>query len=234
MFRTAARSYGRRVVGVVLSGNLDDGTSGLGLIKSVGGVAVAQSPKDALYSGMPSSAIGHVDVDHVLPLADIPRCLVALAQQGAPDAEAGMSDEIGAERFDELDEVELDHRELERLATAGRPSGFTCPECHGALWESEDDEQLRFRCRVGHKYTPEGLLAEQGTSVEAALWTALRALEENCEMAQRMADRLARRPNPRLSDAYRQRAAALEGQAAAIRRVLDGATQRRTAVAHRQ
>jgi two-component system chemotaxis response regulator CheB len=134
MFRTAARAYGARAVGVVLSGNLDDGTSGLAFIANAGGVAVVRSPDDALYSGMPTSAIAHVDVDHVLPLADIPACIAALAGDCLPDAESAMSeDEVGSDGPEELDEVELDRRELERLATAGRPLGFTCPECHGWL-----------------------------------------------------------------------------------------------------
>lgn len=87
LFRSAARSHGRRVIGVVLTGNLDDGTAGLLAIKSHGGLAVVQDPAEADYSGMPESAIENVDVDYVVPLAEIPALLVDLVGRELPEGE---------------------------------------------------------------------------------------------------------------------------------------------------
>jgi two-component system, chemotaxis family, protein-glutamate methylesterase/glutaminase len=84
LFRSAADAYGSRVIGVVLTGTLDDGTAGLKAIKHCGGVAVVQDPEDAMFPGMPKSAIAHVAVDHVLPLAQIGRLVRSLVGQDAP------------------------------------------------------------------------------------------------------------------------------------------------------
>jgi two-component system chemotaxis response regulator CheB len=221
MFRTAARAYGARVAGVVLTGNLDDGTAGLRAVKGAGGVAIVEDPATALHAGMPRSAVAQVEVDHVLPLPRIAACLVALAGTGSP--EGGSMSENGADDVgpEELDEVELSVDASERLTKSGQSSGFTCPECHGGLWYVEDEGILKLRCRVGHRYTFEGLLTEQRTSVEAALWTALRALEENAELARRLLERSTSRSNTFLAARYSAQIATLDHRAAVIREVLD-------------
>jgi two-component system, chemotaxis family, protein-glutamate methylesterase/glutaminase len=186
LFRTAARSYGRQVVGVVLSGTLDDGTAGLQAIKMRGGVTIVQSPEEAIYPGMPRSAIEHVQIDHVLSVAQIAEKLIALAHQPVyRENEETPSEEMEIE----ADMAELDPAALARHERPGTPSGFACPECGGALWEVHEDKLIRFRCRVGHAYSPETLLAHQSEALEDALWVALRALEERAALSARMADR---------------------------------------------
>jgi two-component system chemotaxis response regulator CheB len=182
LFRTAAQVYGPRVIGVVLSGTLDDGTAGLLAIKRRGGLAIVQQPADARYPGMPQSALEHVVVDHVLPVRDIPATLSRLAREPAPAEMAAPSDELQ----EEIRAAALDLERLNRDAYPGAPSVYTCPECSGSLWEIRDGELLRYRCRVGHAYTAESLLAGQAGMVEAALWAALRALEEKASLASRL------------------------------------------------
>lgn len=188
LFRTAARAYGQRVVGVVLTGVLDDGTAGLKAVKMRGGVAVVQHPDDAMYSGMPLSAINNVDdIDQVLPLADIPDALVALANTPVQtNAEIPVPQEIEIES--EL--AELDMNVLNNEKRPGKPSPFACPDCGGTLWDLSQGDLLRFRCRTGHAYSAETLLAKQGDALEDALWIALRALEEKASLSGRMASRM--------------------------------------------
>src|SRR4029453_2096496 len=183
LFRSAAREYATRVVGVVLSGALDDGTGGLLAIKSRGGIAVVQDPADALYPGMPGNALQHVEVDHVLPAAAMGELLARLiadsAEAPADPAPTGMRVEVEMEGFS-MEAFEGHH--------PGRPSGFSCPDCHGVLWQIKDGGLERYRCRVGHAWSPESLLTQQSEALEAALWVALRSLEERAALARRLAE----------------------------------------------
>jgi len=183
MFRTAARAYGKRVVGVVLSGALDDGTAGLMAVKKQGGIAIVQDPEEALYDGMPRSAIAHGDVDYILKVAEIADLLMRLVEE---PLEKGGDEPLSEEMEQETDIAELDLSALHSIDKPGTPSRFSCPECHGVLWEIDDDT-VRFRCRVGHAYSPETLLADQSNSVDDALWAGLRAPEENAALMSRMA-----------------------------------------------
>jgi len=182
LFRSAAREYATRVVGVVLSGALDDGTAGLLAVKSRGGVAVVQDPEDALYPGMPGNALEVVEVDHVVPARAMGELLARLVAEPAAEppgpAPADMRTEVEVEGFS-LEAMEGEH--------PGVPSGFSCPDCNGVLWGIQDEGLQRFRCRVGHAWSPESLLARQSESLEAALWIALRSLEERAALARRLA-----------------------------------------------
>jgi two-component system chemotaxis response regulator CheB len=178
LFRSAAREYGTRVIGVVLSGTLDDGTAGLLAIKSRGGVAVVQDPEDALYTGMPGNALEHVQVDHVASAASMGKLLASLiANLAEPPPAPALSDmqvEVEMEGFS-LEAFEGTH--------PGRPSGFSCPDCNGVLWQIQDGGLERYRCRVGHAWSPESLLTQQSEALEAALWVALRSPEERAALA---------------------------------------------------
>jgi two-component system, chemotaxis family, protein-glutamate methylesterase/glutaminase len=182
LFRSAAREYATRVVGVVLSGALDDGSAGLAAVKSRGGLAVVQDPADALYSGMPLNAMQHVAVDHVVPAAAMGALLARLAAEPATEpagpAPAAMEMEVEMEQFS--------MQAVER-GQPGDPSGFSCPDCNGVLWAIQDGDLERFRCRVGHAWSPESLLTRQSESLESALWIALRSLEERAALARRLA-----------------------------------------------
>jgi two-component system chemotaxis response regulator CheB len=215
LFRTAARSFGPRVVGVILSGNLNDGTAGVISIKQRGGVAMVQSLESALYPGMPRSAMEHVAVDYAMAPHEMGKCLAELAQQPIDVVEEGpMSDVISANQ--EPDEVAA----ADRQTQPGTPSTMSCPECHGVLWEEKDDELVQFRCRVGHAYSDEALLVHQSENLEAALWTALRALEEHSALARRLAARAGNRGHAHSASVFTEQAMDAEHHASVIRNVL--------------
>jgi two-component system chemotaxis response regulator CheB len=157
---------------VVLTGALDDGTAGLQAIKERGGVAVVQDPGEAYNPGMPSSAMKYVNVDYCLPLASIAPLLVELARD--PFEMRLKADEVNMER-------------LRAGIIPEAPSGLTCPECSASLSESQHERLLEFRCRVGHTFSPEGLLADQSDRLERVLWSSLNIIEERAALIGRLA-----------------------------------------------
>jgi two-component system, chemotaxis family, protein-glutamate methylesterase/glutaminase len=212
LFRSAAREYGPRVVGVVLSGTLDDGTAGLSTVRRRGGVTVAQHPDDALFAGMPKTAIEAGVVDHVLPVHDIAALLTRLAETPAPE-EAAVDHP--------LDDFEAALAEMRPGALfpdepPGKPAGLTCPECMGSLYEIHDGELVRYRCRVGHGYGNDTLLAEQGDKVERALWTAMQVLNERAALARRTAERMESRGSVRVASRFREIADHADEQAQVV------------------
>lgn len=217
LFRSAARAYGPRVIGVVLTGALDDGTSGVAAIKEAGGVTIAQDPEEAFAPGMPRSAIASGMIDHVVALRDIPLLLTALVEEDAPpQVRAPVGPHMRAMEADLADvSIALDAKDR-----PGRPSVFSCPECHGTLWEVEENGLLRFRCRVGHVYSPDSMLAAQTDEVDRALWTALRTLEERAALAHKLAERGRLRDHHWVDKAFTQRAQEAEAEANHIRALL--------------
>jgi two-component system chemotaxis response regulator CheB len=187
LFRSAATSFGGRVIGIVLSGVLDDGTNGLLAIAAHGGLTVAQDPDDALYSSMPRSAIENVPIDVVAPADEIGALLSRLTR--VPPARLRKA-------FVPEDVQDVTERALEgggALEMQGRPSRFTCPDCGGSMWDLGPEQPGKLRCRVGHSWTTLGLLERQAVTLEHALWTALRALSERADLARRLRDDAAAR-----------------------------------------
>ncbi|HTI36004.1 MAG TPA: chemotaxis protein CheB [Vicinamibacterales bacterium] len=220
LFRSAARCYGQRVIAVVLTGALDDGTAGAAAVKLGGGVTIAQDPAESFAPGMPTSAINAGFIDHVLPLRDIPVLVTALVDEEAvgdadPDAPVLHAKEPDLE--EPPNPIHPDDR-------PGRPSVFTCPACHGTLWEAHENGLARFRCRVGHVYSPESMLAAQTDEVDRALWIALRTLEERAALSHRLAERGRERGQPWVDAAFTARAAESEREAMLIRELLHSRT----------
>ncbi len=184
LFRSSASAYGPRVIGVVLTGALDDGTAGLLAIKRQGGIAVVQDPDDALYSGMPRSAVEHVKVDYVLLLAAIAPKLVNLV---AMEVDTTMKQPIPEDMQNELSLAKMDLSRQKNDIRIGVPSQYSCPECGGVLWEIQDESLLRFRCRVGHAFSVDSMMAEQSDAIEEAMWAALKTLEEQASISRNMA-----------------------------------------------
>jgi two-component system, chemotaxis family, protein-glutamate methylesterase/glutaminase len=174
LFRSAAIAKGPHVIGLLLSGLLDDGTAGLQAIKACGGLAVVQDPSDAEEPEMPASARHYVAVDAVLPVAEMADALTMMVSQPA-----GAAPTVPAELRDEhaLSTGEVDDP-MTTLDHIGRPSRISCPECSGVLWEIRNTQPPRYRCHTGHAYTIAALQHAQAVRTEQSLWGALRALQE--------------------------------------------------------
>jgi two-component system, chemotaxis family, protein-glutamate methylesterase/glutaminase len=194
LFRTAARAYGERVIGVILSGLLDDGSAGLFAVKERGGIAVVQDPECTGWSEMPRRAIEYARPHYVLPTRDIAPLLVRLAMSDPQETDMAkpsrMSTESKGAESDPLSGPEENLEASNPQGGEGIPSVFACPECHGVLWELRDKKLVRFRCRVGHSYGAGSLAKELSAGAETALWAAMRALEEKAAMQRRLADGL--------------------------------------------
>ncbi len=188
LFRSAAAAYGPRVIGIILTGMLDDGTAGLMVVRASGGKAIVQDPETALYPGMPKSALAHVPEALSAALDDIPALLLQLVRSPVPP-ESIHPPKADVASAKETRIAELDMSQISSEDRLGKPSPFGCPDCGGVLWEIEENGFLRFRCRVGHALTAKYLAAEQRHAVETALWEALRALEESASLYRRMAGR---------------------------------------------
>jgi two-component system chemotaxis response regulator CheB len=214
LFRSAARAYGPRVIGVVLTGTLDDGTDGLRLIKQRGGATVVQDPDDAVYGDMPRNAIEYVDPDRVVPLAEMGAVLFELIDaplEPPPDAAAEDPDE------QKIDLVEV---EFGREAIEGDATLLTCPDCGGVMLERDEGGVVRFACQVGHSYSPESFDEEQSEALESALWTAIRTLDERADLLRRMARRADRGGAPSTVERLNLKAATADEHADEIRGTL--------------
>ena len=187
LFRSAAQVYGPAAIGVILTGNLDDGTAGLWAVKQLGGMAIVQDPDDALFPSMPSSALRHVRVDYCIPLTEVAPLLVRLTSQPVPVMEAP----IGSEQMEVEVKIAKEQNAIDAgIERVGTPSSFACPDCHGVLLQLEEGGRIRFRCHTGHAYSVESLLAAVGEGIEDSLWNAVRALEEGSLLMHRMAEHL--------------------------------------------
>jgi two-component system, chemotaxis family, protein-glutamate methylesterase/glutaminase len=210
--RSAAEAYDGTVIGFVLSGSRDDGTAGLLAIKRGGGAAVVQDPEEALYAGMPSNAIAHVDVDAVLPLGQMAGWL-AHHRPGGPPSPGG-SEQMQGPNVPHVVNAPRDDAEGTR---------FTCPDCGGVLFAQDEGGLTRYRCSVGHAFSIESLSGAQAGQLEGALWTAVRALEDRAELLRHMAERSQSRGASRSTRSFREQANDLEGRAALIRDSIEAA-----------
>jgi two-component system chemotaxis response regulator CheB len=183
LFRSAARAHGRRVIGTVLSGALDDGAAGLRMISDAGGLALVQDPASALYSGMPEAALDHAPSARAVPLAELADAICLAVGEQLEDVRGD-----GAQRVKSMDVNELERSDAD--PRTGVLSSITCPECGGSLWEHDEEGLLRFRCHVGHAYSPDSLEVSQAQSLEGALWAALRSLQERAQLFRRLARRV--------------------------------------------
>jgi two-component system, chemotaxis family, protein-glutamate methylesterase/glutaminase len=215
LFRSAAYAYGARVVGVVLTGALDDGTAGLWAIKDRGGIAVVQDPAEAEQPSMPSSALNNVQVDYCLPISEISPLLVTLTQQTVEQAGPPVSKQLEIETKIALgaDSAELDVTQL------GKISEFTCPDCHGSLTKINNGGLQRFRCHTGHSFSNGSLLAEVTDSVEQALWNTIRAVEERIRLLKNLAQHASNLKQTELSSALNRELQQNEHRADVLRQI---------------
>jgi two-component system, chemotaxis family, protein-glutamate methylesterase/glutaminase len=223
MFRTAAVAYRERVTAVVLSGLLDDGADGLIAVKRAGGRAIVQDPAEAAFPDMPQAALRFAEVDEVLPAASIGHRLVELVREEVEPSSMDPS------------EVIPDRDDFGRSGPGmeGTPSGFACPDCHGALWELREGRLVRFRCRTGHAYSADSAAAALDADVERALWAALRSLEEKAALARKLMASAAGRDIPLVVGMHEKRLRDAEEHARALRRMLGAEKARLAALSGR-
>jgi two-component system chemotaxis response regulator CheB len=217
LFRSAAASYGSRVVGVVMSGYLDDGASGLRELSEAGGIAVVQDPADALSPEMPDNAIAAAHPRHILRAEDISSLLARLAAGGV-EAEGG--DSTPGRRRQRLARVNATGLLISGDGAFGSPTGLTCPECHGVLWVGPTLGSPVLHCPVGHAFSPESLHEQQRVSVEQSLWAAVRSLREQAALADNIASRAEDGERPSIGARYRSRERRAREHAAALERLL--------------
>jgi two-component system chemotaxis response regulator CheB len=213
LFRSAALEFGPRVVGVVLTGLLGDGASGLAAIKQRGGVTLVQDPSKARAPDMPRAALAQSEVDHVVDVDDIAEALINLvgAQVGEPaerphdlvlDVEIALGERLGSERLREFAD----------------PVAITCPTCQGVLSEVRDAQPLRFRCQTGHAFTGDTLVAAQEQEVEQALRIALRVVEERIELVDRLRREAEAGGRNGMAEIYRARTVEYKAYAQTLRK----------------
>jgi two-component system, chemotaxis family, protein-glutamate methylesterase/glutaminase len=215
LFRSAAREYGGRVIGVILSGSLNDGVAGLIAVRSAGGLTVVQDPADAILAELPRSAIQVAGADHVAAAADLASLIIRLVPD-APVEGTPMNDPM--ERIAQKQEQDLANQS--RDGHPGALTTYTCPECGGNLWQVDEQKVLRFRCHVGHSYAGEALLADASSVLEAALWTAVRMFREKAVLSRQLAEQASQAGDADRAERFGEAAAVADRQGEVIRRCL--------------
>ena len=220
LFRSAALAKDSRVIGVILSGTRGDGALGLAAIKQAGGATIVQDPDEALYAGMPQTALAHVAPDAVVPSELVARTIVEMVNGEDPPR--------GAQHGD----VDLEPTVADTVATEAAPAGSArtdaaslhettiCPECGGVLTERHEVGTSVWQCRVGHRYSPESLIDAQAVDVETAMWAAVRALDDRTRLLERMAHQCEARGQARSARSFRHNAQAARGQSRIVREAL--------------
>jgi two-component system chemotaxis response regulator CheB len=202
LFRSAAKAYRHRVMGIILTGNLDDGTAGLMAIKRAGGITAVQDPDEAMFPAMPRSALDFVDPHYRVPLAEIPPLIVAAAEGRLSAKNQGRPGNGSPSQ-------------------PGHLVPLTCPSCHGALQEIDDGKAISFACHTGHTFGVDSLLAGQDEDVETALWSAVRALQEKVFFLDRLAKRAEEHASTTMRDRHERERRRIEHHVATLRRLLE-------------
>lgn len=181
LFRSAAVAYSSYAIGIILSGMLDDGTSGMWAIKRCGGTCVVQDPNQAEYPEMPLSIINNMEADHVVALQEIGPLIATIVKQKKGKKKAVPHEVILESQIAERTAVSIDT--IEKIADT---SVFACPDCGGNLWEMKDDIIKRYRCHIGHAYTEKDLVLKQAEAASNTLWVALRMMEERKHLLKKL------------------------------------------------
>jgi len=203
LFRSAAYAYGNRVIGVILSGALDDGTAGLWAVKHYGGIAVVQDPGDAEVASMPANALSQVQVDHVVSVSELADLLVRLSKEPLPHKPDVMEDEQTKREI----QIAAEENALQKgVMQFGELTPFTCPECHGVLSRLRNENIVRYRCHTGHAYSVDALMAALTEKIEDYLYNAIRGIDESIFLLNHLGDHFAEANEPKLAALYFKKA----------------------------
>ncbi|HTX12435.1 MAG TPA: chemotaxis protein CheB [Solirubrobacteraceae bacterium] len=227
LFRSAAEALDSRVVGVILSGTRDDGSAGLAVIKASGGATIVQDPEEAMYGGMPASAIANVAVDAIVKSDRVASTIAAMVkgEDPSPGASSEPPDPDPPPAEPNPPTAGANPAKGLRGPLEGEPVSAICPECGGVLTERPEAGVLQWECRVGHRYSPDTLVEAQADSVESALWAAVRALNDRAILLERMAEEAEKRGQRRSTRRFRRQSEAAAEQALIVRNALTGAAQ---------
>lgn len=219
LFRSAALAYGTQVIGVILSGALDDGTAGMWAIKQQGGLTVVQDPADAAVPSMPASAINGVNVDHIVPVNELGALLTRLACEPAMsynDMTSGLREKAQVEVDIAMEEGSIKRR----IFDYGELSPYTCPECNGVLTALRDGSRIRFRCHTGHAFSADSLLTGISENIEETLWKAIRSIQESALLLNHMGDHFAEANQSKVAAIYFKKAKESLRRAEAVRKAV--------------
>ena len=217
LFRSAAYVYGRQVIGIVLSGMLDDGTSGLWSIKRMGGITMVQNPETAAFDSMPLNALRDVQIDHTLDAAGMGPLLAELIARPVAGKAAAKFKDAAKRMAIEIGIATSDNAFQRGIMDLGKLTPFTCPECHGVLVELKEGLGLRYRCHTGHAYSANALLGGVMEMVDEYNWQHVRALEE-AVMLLRHAGKHLSANEPAIAKVYFEHAKEAERQAGVLQK----------------
>jgi two-component system chemotaxis response regulator CheB len=219
LFRSAAYSYGARVIGIVLSGALGDGTAGLWTIKNRGGIAIVQEPAEAKVPSMPENALAAVAVDYRVSVAEMAPLIIRLTSETVGEAKPVDMEEQKKTAI-EVGIARQDHA-LERSALdISKLTPYVCPECHGVLSAIKDGDIIRYRCHTGHAYSADSLLTSITENIEDTLWSAIRGVEESILLLNNLGDHYADKNQPKLAAMYFKKAKEAEARAELVRQAV--------------
>ena len=216
LFRSAADAHGPNAIGILLTGMLNDGTSGLWAIKDRGGTTIVQDPDDAQFPDMPMNALNNVEIDYRVPLTEMAKILLKLAAEPDKKDDGFKPEEMGIEVRMTTDRKVSD-TDVKKI---GEVSEFTCPECHGTLWKIQEGNIIRFRCRTGHAYSVEALLDELSKLIENLVWESIKGLEEYTSLIKYLAEHFHDEPLKHKKGIYLEKAEVSQKFADALRDIL--------------
>ena len=224
LFRSAAYSYGPGAIGVVLSGALNDGASGLWSIKRLGGIAIVQEPKQAAYPSMPRSALEYTEADYKVPSTEIASLLIQLTQEQPDPVEIiGNGVDEDARRMAIETQVAAGINLPEKTILAlGEMSQFTCPECRGALVRIKEGRLLRFRCHKGHGFSADALLEGLMETISGLIWQTTRGLHEGSMLIEHMGQHLKENGEAVTAEKFLAKARELNQQASGFQKIAVG------------
>jgi two-component system chemotaxis response regulator CheB len=182
LFRSAAVIYGRRVIGVVLTGDLDDGAAGLRAVRACGGYTLVQDPADCRAPSMPVHALRAAGADVVAPVARLGTAILEALEPSMENAHPRKQDDVSVIEIEER-MLRTGQISLSDLEAIGERSALTCPDCGGVIWKIGKSLPLRYRCHTGHAFSAASLESEQRMQSENAIWQVIRGIEERIYLA---------------------------------------------------
>ena len=217
LFRSAAGTYSNRVIGVVLTGLMNDGTTGMSAIKRSGGITIVQDPNEAEYPDMPMSVLKSMDVDYVVTISEIAGVIEEITRSKLPE-QTTPPDDLAAEAAIYRDLI----TNIDTSQPLGNYSPFTCPDCGGILFDHDQDSITKFKCHVGHSYTVRDLLIKQSDELEKSLWYAIRNLEQRKYLLKSLSEKYVKTGSSKLAADYQKRNEELEKHINNLKKVVEG------------